>query len=304
MLKDKIKNKQSGILLYGLTPPKLSYGKERIGQISQKQIKRINALDIDGVILYDVQDEISRSGKERPFSFLQSLAPEVYAKEYLHVDKPKIIYRVVGKYKRENFCDFLANKDVNFSVFVGTASKDQKVNLSMDEAYKLRHEIRKDLILGGVAIAERHKIKKDEPKRIFNKMQNGCEFFVTQAVYDRDNGREFLDDYVSFMKKKNHPLAPIILTLTPCGTLKTLEFMKWLGISIPKDFEEDLKNSSDFLGKSVKFCQENFKFLYDYGKKIGVPIGCNVESVAVTRFEIETSVELLRSIKKIMNENK
>lgn len=56
ILKDKIGNKKAGVLLYGLTPPKLRTEESKIKTIAQKQIERINGLDIDGLVLYDIQD--------------------------------------------------------------------------------------------------------------------------------------------------------------------------------------------------------------------------------------------------------
>lgn len=300
MLKKKIKNKQSGILLYGLTPPKEEYSKERIRQIAQKQIERINNLEVDGVILYDIQDESARTTQKRPFPFMQTIEPSFYANEFLHADKPKIIYKAIGKHKKEEIVKWLKDERLEFCVFVGVASKKQELKISLEEAYKIKKEINADIPLGGIAIPERHRVKKDEQKRILSKIDNGCEFFVTQAVYDKEVAKEFLDDYILYMKKKNIPFVPIIFTFTPCGSLKTLNFMKWLGISVSNEFEEELKTSSDILDKSIKLCLENFRYLYEYGLKNGVPIGCNVESVAVRKEEIEASIKLLTQIKKIL----
>lgn len=298
MLKQKIKNKQSGILLYGLTPPKKEYDNEKISQIAQRQIQRINTLDIDGIILYDIQDESARTKQKRPYPFLKTIEPYDYAKNFLHVNKPKIIYKAIGKYKKHEISSWLKNEDLNYSVFVGVASKYQKMQTSMDEAYHIKKQVRDDLILGGIAIPERHHVKKDEHERVNAKKKLGCEFFVTQAIYDKQKAKQFLDDY----KKSTTHYVPIIFTLTPCGSVKTLEFMKWLGISIPKNLENELRSSNNILEKSTNLCIENFKFLYEYGKKLGIAIGCNVESVAVKREEIEASLKLTKEIKNIINE--
>ena len=72
MLKDKISNKKSGVLLYGLTPPKINTTEDRIQTIANKQIARIKDLDIDGLVLYDIQDESSRNNEPRPFPFSET----------------------------------------------------------------------------------------------------------------------------------------------------------------------------------------------------------------------------------------
>ena len=34
---------------------------------------------------------------------------------------------------------------------------------------------------------------------------------------------------------------PVILTFTPCGSVKTLSFMKWLGVAFPRWLENELQ---------------------------------------------------------------
>jgi len=58
------------------------------------------------------------------------------------------------------------------------------------------------------------------------------------------NPKYLLSDYYYYYYysiENNRAIAPIIFTLTPCGSLKSLEFMKWLGIDIPKWLSNDLK---------------------------------------------------------------
>ena len=43
----------------------------------------------------------------------------------------------------------------------------------------------------------------------------------------------------------------MIFTLTVCGSVETLKFMKWLGISIPRWLENDLAHASDILETSL-----------------------------------------------------
>jgi hypothetical protein len=301
MLAEKIKNKESGIVLYGITPPKMGTPPDKIKEISALQIQRLQSLNIDGLILYDIQDETSRTTEERPFPFLQTLDAYSYSKDYLsELAIPKIIYRAVGKYTQAELSHFLesvSSKD-NLAVFVGAASTEQTVNMTMNEAYKLKSETNSDLLLGGVTIPERHQRKGDEHLRVFNKIAQGCSFFVSQGVYDINASKNFLSDYYYYGQEHNIPLVPIIFTLTPCGSLKTLQFMKWLGISIPRWLENELIHSKDILQKSVTFSQQNWNELKEFSDEKGIPIGCNIESVAIRKVEVEASIELVNRISK------
>ena len=299
MLVEKIKNRESGIVLYGITPPKKGTEPEKIQEIATRQIERLRSLNIDGLILYDIQDEQSRTAEERPFPFMATLDSFAYSEEYLKpLPVPKIIYRSVGKYSKPELSRFLADASPEnyLTVFVGAPSKTQAVTMSMNDAYKLKAETNSDLLLGGVTIPERHQAKGDEHIRVFNKIAQGCSFFVSQGVYDVNAAKNFLSDYYYYGQAHDIPLVPILLTLTPCGSVKTLQFMKWLGISIPRWLENELTRSEDILHKSVDFSEQNWLELKSFADEKGIPIGCNIESVAIRKVEVEASIELLRRI--------
>ena len=299
MLVDKIKNRESGIILYGIVPPKKATSPEQIAEIAALQIQRLQSLKIDGLIVYDIQDEKSRTSEARPFPFTETLDSFTYSQEYLRaLAIPKIIYRSVGKYRRSELSEFLVNASPteHLTVFVGAASKSQVVTMSMSDAYKLKSEKNRELLLGGVTIPERHQIKCDEHIRVFSKISQGCTFFVSQGVYDLNASKNFLSEYYYYGKEHGIPLVPILFTLTPCGSLKTLQFMKWLGISFPKWLENELIHSQDILQQSINFSEQNWKELKSFADEKGIPIGCNIESVAIRKVEIEASIELLRRV--------
>jgi len=303
MLTDKIRNKENGIILYGITPPKVNHTEEEIKEIAQRHIDRISKLNVDGLVLYDIQDESDRTDEKRPFPFIKTLNPCEYSKNYLQeLNTPRIVYRAVGNYTPEKFTAWLEDTKQSqvHSVFVGAASHEQQNNITLKEAYSLKKEVNDNLCLGGITIPERHTKKHDEHLRVFSKIDSGCEYFITQCVYDLHAAKTFLTDYVKYAKENNKEIVPIIFTLTPCGSAKTLDFMKWLGIDIPNYLEEDLKGSGDILQESVKLSRDIFEELYKYGKKRGIPIGCNVESVAIRKAEIEASIELLDEVKSII----
>ena len=303
MLKDKILNRKSGIITYGFTPPKAVNPPEKIKEISEKQIERIKTIDVDGLVIYDIQDEKDRIETDRPFPFIETIDPLSYSNEYLDaLQLPKIIYRCVGKYTHNQFAKLIegdVSKDM-FSVFVGAASRNQTVPLRLSEAYEISKTVNPKLILGGVAIPERHMKNKEEHLRILSKLHKVCKYFISQAVYNVEAAKDFLSDYYYYCRDNNIEMVPILFTLTPCGSLKTLEFMKWLGISIPRWLENDLMNSEDILNKSISLSKAIFTELMDFSVEKGIPIGCNIESVSVRKVEIEASIRLVKDIKSIL----
>jgi len=307
VLKQSILNKQTGIVTYGMTPPKETHSPEKIAEISQKQIERLKGLDIDALILYDVQEETDRIDVERPFPYMKSLDPETYSKEYLQsLDIPKIIYRCVGKYSEAELKNWLRTDsgEQRYSVFVGTSSSQQEVQLALSDAYRLSKQHSGNLTFGGVIIPERHMKKNDEHLRVVDKMKQGCDFFVSQATYNVEASKNFLSDYYHYCQQQELEMVPILFNIAPCGSTKTLEFMKWLGISIPKWLENELKYSADVLDKSIQLTHKIFEELLDFGLEKGIPVGCSIESVSTRKVEIEASIQMVKDIKSTLDKKR
>lgn len=307
MLRDKIWSKEPGILTYGITPPKETHTPERIQEIAQKHIERISSLDIDGLILYDVQDESRRNEQERPFPYLKTIDPDLYSNNYINsIRVPKIIYRCVGKYTKEQLTEWISydqDRD-RFSVFVGASSSVHDVKHSLLGAYRLSRETNSNLTVGGVVIPERHLKTNKEHLRLIHKANEGSKFFVSQAVYNIEASKNLLSDYFYYCQTNQIDMVPILFNLSPCGSLKTLDFMKWLGISVPVWLENELKHSNDILDKSIQLSIQLFQELFEYGLDKGIPVGCSVESVSTRKVEIEASIQLTKDIRQIIDKKK
>lgn len=292
MLKTKIKQGKSGIVLYGLTPPKISLSHDEAKEIALRQLSRLEGIKIDGLVIYDLQDESNRNSSNRTFEFVRTIKPEIYAKDYLQNRYEAVIYKAVGNYDKNEFKEFLINHSDAVSVFVGASSAIDTPKLSLNDAYKMKKEIASNLTLGGICIPERHTKKQDEDLRVASKRVKGCEFFITQAVYDIETAKKFLDDFAKLGIKN----TPIIFTFTPCGNEKTYEFMQWLGISVSNLSKNRIFDSDDALESSVKLSLDMFEFLYKYGTAKGISVGANIESISTRKVEIDASIRLLKGI--------
>ncbi len=300
MLKDKIINRKSGIITYGITPPKSDNTSEKIAEITSKHFERLKKLDVDALVIYDIQDEADRNGEERPFPFISTINPTVYGYEYLkNLDMPKIIYNSVGKMTENELENWISNDFGmdRFSVFVGASSATQNNSLKLNDAYNINKKMNRNMLLGGIIIPERHNMNQDEHLRVISKVENGCSYFISQVIYNLETAKNFLSDYYYYCIKNEIEMKPILFTLTPCGSKKTLEFMKWLGISFPKWLENELLLSEDILEKSVELLKKQFKELLEFATEKGIPIGCNIESVSVRKVEIDASIKLVDEIR-------
>ncbi|MEU7820511.1 5,10-methylenetetrahydrofolate reductase [Catellatospora sp. NPDC049133] len=303
-LRAMLERAEAGVLLLGITPPRSSVSAEQAAQIAEVTLARLATVDLDGLILYDIDDESDRNPQERPFPYLPTMDPVSFHRDHLGGwERPAVIYRCVGKYTEPELADWLGEVDTDrvLSVFVGASSRDKGVRTGLTQAYALRDRVRADLPLGAVAITERYTRSGDEHLRMLTKQDRGASFFITQVVYDVDATKSMLSDYFYTCSQKGVAPRPVIFTLSVCGSLKTLSFLHWLGVDVPRWLENALRYSEDPLTESYQQCIATARELSAFCRRLGVPFGFNVESVSIRKVEIEASVELAREVRELLN---
>jgi hypothetical protein len=294
---------RDGALLYGLTPPRETTTPEQADAVAEVALARLRSVQVDGLILYDVDAEADRSSNPRPFPFMPMMDPAVFLDRHLTGwAGPVVVYRAVGKYTGDELSEWLseADRDRVLTVLVGAASRRQVVRTSLPEAYRRHAGLARTPRMGGVVIAERHADAGAEHERMLRKQDAGCEFFVSQVCYDLDHTRNLLSDYAYGCRDQGLDPRPVVLTLAPCGSMKTLEFMSWLGIDVPGWLRTEITRSGDPLTASYEQCVVNARVLIAFCRRLGLPFGVNVESLTNRKVEIDASIDLVREIRSLL----
>ena len=78
-LSETLQDPQQGVYFIGTTPPRAGTDDEMMAEIAQKLLGRLNSIEYDGVVVYDIQDESSRIEQPRPFPFMETRDPREYA---------------------------------------------------------------------------------------------------------------------------------------------------------------------------------------------------------------------------------
>jgi len=299
-LRQRIASRQGDFVLFGLTPPRRSTPPQEVQRIADAALERLKSVDVDGLVLYDIDDESDRNPGPRPFPYLPTMDPaDFYLNHLGNWDRPVIVYRSVGKYSEVAISDWLSEQDPErvLSVFVGAPTRDRSVLTGLRAAQAVWRDTRPDVLLGGVAIPERHTSGNHEHLRLITKQVNGCTFFVTQVVYDVTASKDLVSDYFYTCREREIAPVPFVFTLSVCGSLRTLEFLQWLGVDVPKWMQNDLTNSEDALATSYEQCLSAAEELAQFCRRLGMPCGFNVESVSNRRSEIEASIQLASAIR-------
>lgn len=299
-LRHRIVALRGEFLLFALTPPRLSSTPEKAQEIADVTVERLEPLDVDGLILYDIDDEADRNPDERPFPFFPTMDPADYLDRHLkNWRTPVVVYRATAKYSEQDLRDWMASLDtaMRMAVFVGASTRETRVATTLRRAQQLRSEVNPELLLGGVAIPERHTRKGDEHLRLAAKQDAGCSYFVTQVIYDVNAAKNLVSDYAYECRDRGLDPVPIVFTFSVCGSMQTLEFLRWLGVDVPRWVVNDLRHAEDALDASLEHAEATALELMSFCRRLGVPFGINVESVSIRRLEIEASVRLAERLR-------
>ena len=164
---------------------------------------------------------------------------------------------------------------------------------------------------GCVAIAERHTKKNNEHLNMMRKQNYGAEYFITQGIFNPGPIVRLIRDYGELCRSLDVKPKKVILTFAPCGRAKTLTFIEWLGMHVPKDVKERILSAKTVglaegqrdrgpVKESCRILQEVFKEVLAGIVGAGVPIGINVESLSIFKEEIDAAHRLFRDLQEAM----
>ena len=304
-LQQKIEDPRQGVYLIGTTPPKADTDDMQLQAIAHKLLARLHEIEYDGVVVYDIQDESARTDVPRPFPFKHTIDPRKYSQVLRSLSGlDAITYKSVAQRGKDEFNQWLEQSadeyEINNLVLVGSPSSTGDVKLSLNDAYDAQAQHPRSFFLGGVTIAERHASKGNEHERLLTKTEQGCEYFISQAVYNAQATIDLITSYARSCKAKGIAPKRIILTFTPCGGEKTLDFMQWLGISVPQATKWRMLDAQNTLNESVRICRENLDSILRCCAHLDVPLGLNIESLTNRKEEIDASMNLYRLLKATM----
>jgi 5,10-methylenetetrahydrofolate reductase len=296
------------VFLYGTTPPSATATEERIHRAASRLTERIQNLDLDGFIVYDVQEEGSRTAEPRPFPYLPTIDSRIYAHLLeTMTGKSAIAYKCVAQTPPMDWNTWLQETvevyGLRYLSLVGRASSGEStLGISLPKATEVAVQHPQGFTIGGVVIPERHSPARSESERLIQKTKSGCRFFTSQAVYDPAATIALCRDYAHDCENQGLRPQRILLTFTPCGRPETLRFLHWLGVSIPKRVEEAMLTAPSPLTASLDICIQNLRLILESGAVRDIPLGINVESVSIRKEEIEASVELCSRLRQLTDE--
>ncbi|WP_159822324.1 methylenetetrahydrofolate reductase [Colwellia sp. 20A7] len=305
-LRIRYNDNSRGVYFIGTTPPKSDTPIEQVEDIATKLLDRVSDIDFDGLIIYDIQDEDSRTNVPRPFPFKSTHDPRLYSSLLNKKSKrPVITYKSVVQSDAAAFNTWADEAWQKFGVrdvvLVGSPSKNNEISLPLGEAYQTLVQNQNNFFIGGITIAERHAKKGNEHQRLIEKHQQGCNFFISQAIYDPQATIDMLTRYAIECQQQGLKPQRIILTFSPCGSKKTLEFIDWLGVRVPEATSLRILNAEKPLYESIRICCNSLQQILDALVPYDLPLGLNIESLTNRKEEIDGSILLYKLLRSTMD---
>ncbi|PDV99534.1 hypothetical protein A9Q02_11965 [Candidatus Chloroploca asiatica] len=295
-------------LLYGTTPPRADAPADRVLGAAARLAERVADLPLDGLVVYDVQDESARTSEPRPFPFLPTIDSPPYAtllRQLTH--KPVVTYKCIATENEQSWPEWLdraaEQHKVRYLSLVGLSSaKAAQSSIALSRATELAAAHPAGFVLGGVAIAERHGAERSESLRLIQKAQRGIRYFISQAVYDAEPTIRLLGDYVRDCAARNAQPQRMLLDFVPVGRPQTMNFMRWLGIAIPDTTAAAILDDPAPLSRSIAVCRDLLRRILDQPYLNQIPLGIVVESVSINKAEIGATIELIHTLRDVAHE--
>lgn len=302
MLSEKLQDPRQAVLLYGTTPPRAGSTEEQVAAAAEKLALRLEPLPLDGVVVYDIQDETGRTATPRPFAFTGTVDPRGYSRRLsMRTGLPAVTYKCVGALDEAGWQQWLteAARDygVRFLSIVGRPTSGVAYPLSLSRAIRLAAAHPAGFELGGVVIAERHTGERSESARMLAKSIEGCSYFISQTVYSAEATIRLLADYARDCRGAGVKPRRVVLSFSPAGREKTLAFLKWLGVNVPETTAAAILGAANPLAKSIAVCRDNLARILAQPYAREIPLGISVESVSINRDEIDASVDLYHALR-------
>ena len=300
----------TGVALFGSVPPRASVtDPAKISAQAARFTSEICQLPgMDGVIVYDIQDEEGRDPSiERPYKFAHTISPARWAQELLKAGGVEtIVYHGIANEEPSQLATWVdgVTETSRAVVFVGASSSKDEITMTVPQAGAQVRSHAPHVVQGGIWLPERHRDKGDEHERMAAKVRGGLTFFTSQVIFNADVAIWALRDYDEHCRRLGHEEKPgrLIFTFAPFGRADTAVFLRWLGVEIPIGTEKRILSrttKAEALVECVELCRENFKrILYAVEfYNVLVPIGVSVESVSKYRDEYSASLELFKVLR-------
>jgi len=265
--------------LFEVVPP--AAGKPDAIESSVKELHQLRGR-VDAINIPEIHEE-DRPG-ERTSKFIERVEPRILGSRIQRELGIDVVINRVTVHDPEPerwFRETCGEWDIANWVLVGGESKEIKYpGPNPADAARLVKSLGLPAALGGITIPSRI----NEPERIRTKHAQGVDFFTSQVMFDSN-------DLVGLIQRLNGVEARVFISFAPISTPRDLQFLRWLGVDIPRDLDRFLIGPTDgesaaetCLERSIDLAQRILMDVFDNLPPDPPPIGINIEHITRKNF--------------------
>ena len=308
VLKDKLLDPASPVLLYGTTPPRAGSDGDAVETAAAKLAARLAPLPLDGVVVYDIQDESGRTGKPRPFAFTGTVDPRSYASLLAaRTGKSIITYKCVGDLDEAGWRAWLDEAasayGVGFLSIVGRPTSGVRYPLALSKAIRLAAAHRRALPWAGSRSPSAIPPSAAKPR--------ACSPRASRAAATSSRRPSTTPTPASACSPTTRATAAARASrrgascsrFAPVGREKTMAFLQLARRAHPARHRARHPRRGEPAGEihrasAARTCAASST--QPYAREI--PLGINVESVSINRDEIDASVDLFHALGEVLRD--
>jgi len=300
LLPEKISISNCPVILYELIPPIEKIGSENLIAYANCAVELLESspVVIDGINIPEIRDEKKDSSIRAEAFFTKSdsreFAQQLQKSSRKHLEFVINHCTVYEEWSAQH--GWLRETETSYGIknlilVGGESSQIRYPGASVNELSLKIKESFPSFFCGGITIPSRRSDdpQKDELNRLVDKGKNGLEYFTTQVIYEPFQIQQLLKDYDLFCKQTNIKPKRIFLSFAPISAKKDLQFLRWLGVVIPKAVEKMLFEADIGIGwRSMKISKVILQRILTFvlEKNIEVPLGLNIEHISRHNFEL------------------
>jgi 5,10-methylenetetrahydrofolate reductase len=268
------------VTLFEVVPP--AAAKPEALESSLHELQQLRGR-VDAINIPEIHDE-DRPG-ERTSKFIERVEPRILGSRIRRELGIDVVINRVTVHDAEPerwFRETCREWDIPNWILVGGESKEITYpGPNPAEAARLVKSLNLPVSLGGITIPSRV----NEPERIRKKHAQGVDFFTSQVMFDSN-------DLVWLIQRLNGVEARIFISFAPVSNRRDLQFLRWLGVDIPKDLDRFLIGSEQgeaaavetCLERSINLAQRILMDVFDNLPPDPPPIGLNIEHITRKNF--------------------
>ncbi len=286
-LKDKILDPSIAVRFFELVPP--AAGNPATIESTLAELSKLGRL-ADAINLPEIHDE-NRSSP-RTARFVPRLEPRILGARIARELRMEVVVNRCVVYEPDQRGWFEeTRRDFGIQNVVLVGGESSKLNYPGPSVLEAAERIRgaqPETCLGGITIPSRL----HEADRIRRKAAVGLSFFTTQILFDSN-------DIVWLIQQLNGLEARVFLSFAPVSHPRDLEFLRWLGVDIPRDLDRFLlrgepsdrpdaprRSTSElaatgesYLDRSLDLAQRILMDVFDNLPPDPPPLGLNIEHI-------------------------